>query len=34
MRGQNRDGVSRKTGVIDKWALNGENFLLHFKSLV
>jgi hypothetical protein len=34
MRGQNRDGISRKTGVIDKWALNSENFLFHFKSLV
>src|SRR5262245_12191443 len=27
MRGPNRDGVSRETGLIDKWALNGENFL-------
>ena len=26
-RGPNRDGVSRETGLIDKWALNGENFL-------
>jgi len=34
MRGPNRDGISRKTGVIDRWALNGENFLLHFESLV
>jgi len=27
MRGPNRDGVSRETGLIDGWALNGENFL-------
>jgi outer membrane protein assembly factor BamB len=27
MRGPNRDGKSRETGLIDKWALNGENFL-------
>ena len=27
MRGPNRDGVSRETGLIDKWTLNGENFL-------
>jgi outer membrane protein assembly factor BamB len=27
MRGPNRDGVSRETGLIDTWALNGENFL-------
>ena len=27
MRGPNRDGVSRETGLIEKWALNGENFL-------
>jgi outer membrane protein assembly factor BamB len=27
MRGPNRDGVSRETGLIDKWALNGDNFL-------
>jgi outer membrane protein assembly factor BamB len=27
MRGPNRDGVSRETGLIDRWALNGENFL-------
>jgi outer membrane protein assembly factor BamB len=26
-RGPNRDGISRETGLIDKWALNGENFL-------
>jgi outer membrane protein assembly factor BamB len=26
-RGPNRDGVSPETGLIDKWALNGENFL-------
>jgi len=27
MRGPNRDGMSRETGLIDRWALNGENFL-------
>jgi outer membrane protein assembly factor BamB len=27
MRGPNRDGVSRETGLIEKWVLNGENFL-------
>ena len=27
MRGPSRDGVSRETGLIDTWALNGENFL-------
>ena len=27
MRGPNRDGISRETGLVDKWALNGENFL-------
>lgn len=27
MRGPNRDGVSKETGLIDTWALNGENFL-------
>jgi outer membrane protein assembly factor BamB len=27
MRGPNRDGISRETGLIDKWTLNGENFL-------
>jgi outer membrane protein assembly factor BamB len=26
-RGPNRDGVSQETGLIDKFALNGENFL-------
>jgi outer membrane protein assembly factor BamB len=26
-RGPNRDGVSMETGLIAKWALNGENFL-------
>src|SRR5438093_4164489 len=26
-RGPNRDGTSQETGLIDKWALNGENFL-------
>ncbi len=27
MRGPNRDGISRETGLLDRWALNGENFL-------
>jgi len=27
MRGPGRDGTSRETGLIDKWAMNGENFL-------
>src|SRR4051812_34418996 len=27
LRGPARDGSSRETGLIDKWALNGENFL-------
>src|SRR5688572_32708128 len=27
IRGPLRDGTSRETGLIDKWALNGENFL-------
>jgi outer membrane protein assembly factor BamB len=27
LRGPNRDGTSRETGLIDRWALNGENFL-------
>jgi outer membrane protein assembly factor BamB len=26
-RGPNRDGVSQETGLVDKWALYGENFL-------
>jgi len=26
-RGPNRDGISQETGLIDKFALNGENFL-------
>src|SRR5262245_51081543 len=26
-RGPNRDGVSRETGLIDRWELNGQNFL-------
>ncbi len=26
-RGPNRDGVSKETGLPDKWAINGENFL-------
>src|SRR5712691_479697 len=26
-RGPNRDGVSQETGLADKWALNGQNFL-------
>src|SRR3989454_6479028 len=27
MRGPNRNGTSQETGLIDKWALNGQNFL-------
>ena len=27
LRGPNRDGVSRETGLISTWKLNGENFL-------
>jgi outer membrane protein assembly factor BamB len=27
MRGPNRDGISRETGLIDRWELKGENFL-------
>ena len=27
MRGPARDGVSKETGLVDRWALNGENFL-------
>jgi outer membrane protein assembly factor BamB len=27
MRGPARDGTSRETGLIDRWTLNGENFL-------
>ncbi|MGH9146615.1 MAG: PQQ-binding-like beta-propeller repeat protein, partial [Vicinamibacterales bacterium] len=27
MRGPSRDGVSQETGLVDKWAPNGENFL-------
>ena len=27
MRGPQRDGTSRETGLLEKWALNGENFL-------
>jgi outer membrane protein assembly factor BamB len=27
MRGPSRDGISRETGLVDTWALNGENFL-------
>jgi outer membrane protein assembly factor BamB len=27
MRGPNRDGISLETGLIDRWSLNGENFL-------
>jgi len=27
LRGPSRDGISRETALIDKWALNGENFL-------
>jgi len=26
-RGPNRDGTSKETGLVDKWALNGQNFL-------
>jgi outer membrane protein assembly factor BamB len=26
-RGPNRDGISKETGLIDRWALNGQNFL-------
>src|SRR2546427_12620138 len=26
-RGPNRDGVSAETGLVDKWAINGQNFL-------
>src|SRR5438128_8820925 len=26
-RGPNRDGVSNETSLIEKWALNGQNFL-------
>src|SRR5207244_10971950 len=26
-RGPNRDGVSPETGLVDRWALNGQNFL-------
>jgi len=27
MRGPNRDGISKETGLIDNWQLNGQNFL-------
>lgn len=27
LRGPSRDGISKETGLIDKWALSGENFL-------
>ena len=27
LRGPNRDGISRETGLINSWKLNGENFL-------
>ena len=27
MRGPTRDGVSRETGLVEQWTLNGENFL-------
>jgi outer membrane protein assembly factor BamB len=27
LRGPNRDGVSQETGLLDRWTLNGENFL-------
>ena len=26
-RGPSRDGVSKETGLLEKWALNGQNFL-------
>jgi outer membrane protein assembly factor BamB len=26
-RGPNRDGTSKETGLVERWALNGENFL-------
>ena len=26
-RGPNRDGISAETGLLEKWALNGQNFL-------
>jgi outer membrane protein assembly factor BamB len=26
-RGPNRDGISTETGLVEKWALNGQNFL-------
>src|SRR5262245_239569 len=26
-RGPNRDGISKETGLIDRWELNGQNFL-------
>src|SRR4026208_1177709 len=26
-RGPSRDGTSKETGLVEKWALNGENFL-------
>src|SRR5216683_3226281 len=26
-RGPSRDGVSKETGLVEKWALNGQNFL-------
>src|SRR4029079_9376727 len=26
-RGRSRDGISKETGLVEKWALNGENFL-------
>src|SRR5262245_1564002 len=27
LRGPQRDGISRETGLVERWALNGENFL-------
>jgi len=27
MRGPSRDGISRETGLVDRWTLNGDNFL-------
>ena len=32
LRGPARDGISRETGLIDTWALNGENFLWRVPS--
>ncbi|HET9359887.1 MAG TPA: PQQ-binding-like beta-propeller repeat protein [Vicinamibacterales bacterium] len=32
LRGPNRDGISRETGLISSWKLNGENFLWRVPS--